>query len=191
MAADAVSERFINIDANVGKYKLCLTSAYMPHGGYPDSEVECIYVGIENVKKEVACQKTESIVAGEWNAEVGARQWDKGTHIIGGHGVGKRNVRGQLLADWSGCNGVVLTNTLFRKRWEHQWAHEQDGRRRVIDYTGIRWELRRDIKMQLARSYASRYNLHRGATRSVAPLCGVGVTHSHLLRVFKCSLFWM
>ena len=60
---------------------------------------------------------------------------------VGGHGIGERNARGQRLADWAGCNNIVRANTLFRKRPEHLWTHEQDGRRRVIDYIGI------DVKM--------------------------------------------
>ena len=50
-AADAVSERLIKTNVNVGKYKIRFTSAYMPHGAYPDSEVEGVYVEIENLIK--------------------------------------------------------------------------------------------------------------------------------------------
>jgi exonuclease III len=160
-AADAVSERLINIDMNVGKYKLRIISAYMPHGGYPDSEVEGVYVEIEKLIKTGRARKRLIIVGGDWNAEVGAQLCDEEAHVIGNHGVGKRNARGQWLAGWSGCNGVVLANTLFRKRWEHQWTHEQDGRRRVIDYIGIDSKLRKKIRHAEAKEVTDLRSDHR------------------------------
>ena len=114
-----------------------------------------------NSSKQRALEKKLIIDGGDWNAGIGARQWDEEAHVIGNHGIGKHNARGQWFADWSGCNEVVLTNTLFRKRWEHQWTHEQNGRRRVIDYTGIDCRLHKKIKNAEAKEVPDLRSDHR------------------------------
>ena len=36
-------------------------------------------------------------------------------NIIGSHGIGKRNHRGQILVDFFERNGLIVTNTWFKK----------------------------------------------------------------------------
>ena len=49
---------------------------------------------------------------GDWNSVVGEESYK---NIVGSHGLGRRNHRGQMLIDFCERNGLIVTNTWFKK----------------------------------------------------------------------------
>ena len=74
------------------------------------------------------------IIAGDFNAVVGQRVPGDIPKIIGEHGVGERNDRGQRMLEWATSESMVISNTHFRKLFEKQWSHHKGEVERLIDY---------------------------------------------------------
>jgi hypothetical protein len=53
-----------------------------------------------------------SIILGDWNSIVGGESYQ---NIVGSHGLGRRNHRGQMLIDFCERNGLIVTNSWFKK----------------------------------------------------------------------------
>ena len=70
---------------------------------------------------------------GDFNAKVGE---EKVNDIIGPHGLGDRNERGERLIEWAQINQFLVGNIWFeqplRRRWT--WKSPGDGSRNQIDY---------------------------------------------------------
>eukprot|EP00973_Karenia_brevis_P007859 1066357-Karenia_brevis.AAC.1 len=54
--------------------KLSLVVVYMPHGGYPDHEIQSVYGQLSDIVKEGRANKRKLIIGGDWNAEVASNQ---------------------------------------------------------------------------------------------------------------------
>ena len=65
---ECVSERVIAASISVNRHPITLISAYMPHSGYPDHQVEKTYEAIRGV---IATDKNMKIIGGDFNAELG------------------------------------------------------------------------------------------------------------------------
>jgi len=57
--------------------------------------------------------QTPSYVLGDWNSVVGEESY---RNIVGPHDLGRKNHRGQMLINFCEGNGLIFTNTWFRKR---------------------------------------------------------------------------
>jgi hypothetical protein len=69
-----------------------------------------------------------SIFVCNWTVVVG----DKAHRCIGGpYGLGRRNQRGQMLIDFCERNGLVITNTWFKKPKRRLYTWKSPGDRRV------------------------------------------------------------
>ena len=79
---------------------------------YEDDEVEKFYDTIEEILEEDGRVDTNSIILGDWNSVVGE---DSYKNIVGSHGLGRRNYRGQIYIDFCERNGLIVTNTWFKK----------------------------------------------------------------------------
>ena len=56
------------------------------------------------------------IVSGDMNAKVG-KDWNQWNHVIGQHGYGDMNSRGEKLLNFCSANNLFIANTLsFHKR---------------------------------------------------------------------------
>ena len=53
-----------------------------------------------------------NIILGDWNSIVRDESYQ---NIVGSHGVGTQNHRGQMLIDFCERNGLIVTNTWFKK----------------------------------------------------------------------------
>jgi len=85
---------------------------YMLTSEYEDDEVEKFYGTIEEILEEDGKGDTNSIILGDWNSVVGEESYK---NIVGSHGIGKRNHRGQMLIDFCERNELIVTNTWFKK----------------------------------------------------------------------------
>eukprot|EP00973_Karenia_brevis_P081865 11349718-Karenia_brevis.AAC.1 len=55
---------------NIGKLQVSLIVVYMPHGGYSDQSVQCMYDEMSKQIDEARSKKRCPIIGGDWNAEV-------------------------------------------------------------------------------------------------------------------------
>ena len=67
---------------------------------------------IEEIIEEDGKGDTNTIIMGDWNSLVGEESY---RNIVGPHGLGRRNHRGQMLSNFCERNGLIVTNTWFRK----------------------------------------------------------------------------
>ena len=74
------------------------------------------------------------IVMGDLTAKVGGEQ-DPLQEIVGKHGLGERNDRGDLWVDWCATHEQVFMNTWFQHHQRHlyTWKSPGDGVRNQID----------------------------------------------------------
>ena len=70
---------------------------------------------------------------GDFNAKVGNERVDE---VVGDHGLGQRNERGERLIDWTRMHYMIIGNAWFkhhpRKLWT--WKSPGDNARNQIDY---------------------------------------------------------
>jgi exonuclease III len=84
----------------------------MPKSEHEDDEVEELYDIIEEILEEDGKGDTNTIIMGDWNSAVGDESY---RNIVGLHGLGRKNHREQMLINIYERNGLIVTNTLFRK----------------------------------------------------------------------------
>ncbi|GFN84631.1 craniofacial development protein 2-like [Plakobranchus ocellatus] len=89
---------------------------------------------------------------GDFNAKVGTEKVDD---IVGKHGLGIRNERGEKLIEWCQTNNIIVGNTWFqqppRRKWT--WKSPGDETRNQIDYMMISKRYRNALL--LAKTYPS------------------------------------
>jgi hypothetical protein len=83
----------------------------MPTSSHKDEEIEELYEQKSEVI-EMAKEKDNLIILGDWNAVVGERS-EQG--VIGNFGLGTRNQRGDRLIKFCKERDLIITNTLFTK----------------------------------------------------------------------------
>ena len=76
---------------------------------------------------------TNAIIMGDWNSVVGDEPY---RNIAGPHGLGRKNHRGQMLITFWERNGLIVTNTWFRKpkRRLYKWKAPGDQSQHQLDY---------------------------------------------------------
>ena len=91
---------------------ILIMQVYMPTSEYEDNEVEKLYDTIEEILEEDGRGDTNYIIMGDWNSVVGVESYG---NIVGSHGLGRQNDRGRMLIDFCERNGLIVTNTWFKK----------------------------------------------------------------------------
>ncbi|KDR20391.1 Craniofacial development protein 2 [Zootermopsis nevadensis] len=116
----ACSDRLMYIKLNVDPVDILIMQVYMPTSDHDDEEVEIIYERTEGRGK------VQTIIIGDWNSVVG-----KGAenNIVGPHGLGIRNRRGDMMVDFCRRNGLVITNTWFKKHHRRLYTWKSPGNR--------------------------------------------------------------
>ena len=79
------------------------------------------------------------------NAKVGE---GKEKDIVGPHGLGTRNERGEMLVNWCKGNDLMITNTWFfnHNRRKYTWVSPNSNTRNQIDYIMINKRSRNAVK---------------------------------------------
>ena len=69
-------------------------------------------------------------------------------NIVGPHGLGRKNHRGQMLINFCERNGLIVTNTWFRKpkRRLYTWKAPGDRSRHQLDYILVKHRFRNSVK---------------------------------------------
>ncbi|PNF37355.1 hypothetical protein B7P43_G17906 [Cryptotermes secundus] len=124
---------------------ILIIQVYMPTSEYEDDEVEKVYDTIEEILQEDGRGDTNSIILGDWNSIVGDEPYQ---NIVGSHGLGRRNHRGQMLIDFCERNGLIVTNTWFKKpkRRIYTWKAPGDWKRHQLDYILVKHRFRNSVK---------------------------------------------
>ncbi len=100
---------------------------YAPTSDSTEEEVEIFYWQLEHIIEELP-KKDVKIMIGDWHAKVGTDNvgWEQ---VMGCHGYGKRNDRGERLLEFAFKNDLLITNTRFQQK---------DSRE--VDVDGTRWQ---------------------------------------------------
>jgi len=116
----------------------------MPTSSHKDEEIEEMYEQISEVI-EMAKEKDNLIILGDWNAVVGERT-EPG--VIGKFGLGIRNQKGDRLIEFCKERNMIITNTLFsQSKWRrYTWAMPGGVNRYQLDYILVRKRYRNQVK---------------------------------------------
>ncbi|PNF36725.1 hypothetical protein B7P43_G12355 [Cryptotermes secundus] len=121
----ACNDRIIALKLKTEPVDVLIMQVYMPTSEYEDDEVEKVYDTIEEI-----LQEDGSIILGDWTS------------------TGRRNHRGQMLIDFCERNGLIVTNTWFKKpkRRIYTWKAPGDLRRHQLDYILVKHRFRNSVK---------------------------------------------
>ncbi len=116
-------------------FDIAVIQAYAPTSASSDEDLEVFYEDLDRAK-DICHSQDIIIMMGDLNANVG-----KGCeeNIVGGHGLGTRNERGDMWVEWCKRNSQVITNTWFknhpRRLWT--WKRPDEETRNQIDFVTI------------------------------------------------------
>ena len=61
------------------------------------------------------------IIMRDLNAKVGKEKEGKGYNVIGKHGMGKRNEKGERFIQWCEDNNLIITHTWYKQHPRRLW----------------------------------------------------------------------
>jgi exonuclease III len=139
------NDRIIAIKLQAQSINNLMIQVYMPTSEHEDDEDEELYGIIEETLEEDGKSNTNTIIMGDWNSVVGDEPC---RNIVGPHGLGRKNHRGQMLINFCERNGLIVTNTWFRKpkRRLHTWKAPEDQSRHQLDYILVKHRFRNSVK---------------------------------------------
>jgi len=106
------NDGIIAIKLQAEPINILMMQEYMPTSEHEDDEAEDLYDIIEEILEEDGKGDTITIILGDWNSFAGDESY---RNIVGPHGLGRKNHRGQMLINFCERNGLIVTNTWFRK----------------------------------------------------------------------------
>ena len=136
----AMGERVSFIDVRIKNKTARIVGVYMPHGGYPEQQVDAIYDVLDSILDGGRKNKYYTAAAGDFNAEVGI--WDEhyDSNVLGCHGLPRRNSRGDLLIQWCTKHSLAITSTHFHADETQCWTYSNGGVVKRLDYILLdRW----------------------------------------------------
>lgn len=127
------SDRVIAMKIKTDPVDTLIIQVYMPTSNATDDEVDAVYKQIEEVLNENGRGQIRPIILGDWNSVVGNECVDS---IVGKHGLGARNERGDKLIEFCEQFNMWISNTWLEqhKRRLYTWKSPGDRRRYQIDY---------------------------------------------------------
>ena len=138
------SDRIIALKLKAEPVSILIMQVYMPTSEYEDDEVEKLYDTIEEILGEDGKGDTKNIILGDWNSVVGDEPY---RNIVGSHGLGRRNHRGQMLIDFCERNGLIVTHGSIKpKRRLYTWKAHGDWGRHQLDYILMKHRFRNSVK---------------------------------------------
>ena len=129
------TERIASLDLQIHGRRFRVIAAYFPHSGYSDAAVQSTYDILENLVHEGRRKGLSTILAGDFNAEVGTDDNDlDDRRVIGENGITQRNDRGRWLLNWCGVHGFCISNTHFTNIGDETWTYTNGGICRQLDF---------------------------------------------------------
>jgi exonuclease III len=119
------NDRIFAIKLQTEPINILMMQVYMPTSEHEDDKVEELYGIIEEMFEEDGKCNTNTIIMGDWNSVVGDELF---RNIAGPQGLGRNNHRGKMFIDVCDRNGLIVTNTWFRKpkRILYTWKSPED-----------------------------------------------------------------
>ena len=107
----AISDRVIMMKLEAKPFNINVMQVYAPTQDHDDEEIEQFYQEIQNGIKYT---KSDEVICIMWdlNAKVGDERYQ---NIVGRHGLGRRNERGQRLIQFCQENKLIIANTWFQQ----------------------------------------------------------------------------
>jgi endonuclease/exonuclease/phosphatase family metal-dependent hydrolase len=137
------NDKIIAIKLQAEPINILMIQLYMPTS--EDEYDEELYGVIEEILEEDGKGNTNTIIMGHWNSVVGDEPYRS---IIRPHGLGRKNHRNQMLINICKRNGLIVTNTWFRKpkRRLYTWKAPGDRSRHQLDYILVKHRFRNSAK---------------------------------------------
>ncbi|XP_063594349.1 uncharacterized protein LOC134771333 [Penaeus indicus] len=111
---------------------ISIIQGYAPTTKSSDEDMDRFYAPLDQAYSQCKSQDI-IIVMGDFNAKGGNERVDS---IVGPHGLGSRNERGEMLVEWAQTNNMMIGNTWFkqppRRLWT--WLSPDDHTLNQIDY---------------------------------------------------------
>jgi endonuclease/exonuclease/phosphatase family metal-dependent hydrolase len=100
-----------------------------------------LYDIIEEILEKDGKGDTNTIIMGDWNNVVGDESY---RNTAGAHGLGRKNHRSQILIKFCERNGLIVTNTWFRKPKKrlYTWKAPGDRSRHQLEYILVKHRFR-------------------------------------------------
>ena len=107
--------------------------------------MEKFYDTTEEILKDNGKSDTNNIILGDWNSIVGDESY---RNIVGSHGLGRWNHRGQMLIDFCERNVLIVSNIQFMmlKRKLYKRKAPGDWSRHELDYILVKHRFRNSVK---------------------------------------------
>ncbi|XP_065066164.1 craniofacial development protein 2-like [Rhopilema esculentum] len=131
----AISDRVILVKLKGQPFNISIIIVYAPPSESSEEEIVAFYNKLEEAKSH--CKSQEIVVImGDLNAKVGQ---EADGEVIGKHGLGIQNERGERWAQWCKTNGQIITNTWFKHHQRRIWTWNSPGGqyKNQIDYITI------------------------------------------------------
>jgi hypothetical protein len=115
------------------RYSLKVIQVYAPSTSHDDEEVEEFY---ENVNTLMDCTRTHfTMIIGDFNAKIGKQKHHE-EDVMGKHGIGERNERGDRLIEFAGSRKMYIANGKFQKKESRMWTWQSPdaSTRNQIDF---------------------------------------------------------
>ena len=127
-----ISERVIMMKLKAKPFNINVIQVYAPTQDHDDEEIEKFYREIHNGIKYVKSDEIMCIL-GDLNAKVGDEKYQ---NIVGMHGLGQRNERGERLIQFCQENKLFIANTWFQHPVRKLYTSKSPGdiSRNQIDY---------------------------------------------------------
>ena len=113
-------------------FDITIIQVYAPTSESTEDDIDLFYKDLETAKNHCKSQDVV-IIMEDFNAKVGNELVDE---VVGAHGLGQRNERGERLIDWARMHDTIIGNTWFkhhpRKLWT--WKSPGDNAKNQIDY---------------------------------------------------------
>ncbi|XP_042862524.1 craniofacial development protein 2-like [Penaeus japonicus] len=141
-----LSDRVMMVKLKGSPFNISIILVYAPTSDSSEDDIDKFYETLEEAKGQCKSQEI-IIVMGDLNAKVGQDQGD-GDGIIGKHGLGIRNERGDRWIQWCKRHNQIITNTCFQDHPRRLWTWRSPGGniKNQIDYITINSRFRNAIK---------------------------------------------
>ena len=140
----AISDRVIMMKLEAKPFNINVMQVYAPTQNHDGEEIEKFYQEIQNGIKYAKSDEVICIM-GDMNAIVGDERYQ---NIVGMHGLGRRNERGERLIQFCQENKLIIANTWFQQpvRKLYTWKSPGGISRNQIDYIMFNKRFRNCIK---------------------------------------------
>ena len=140
----ALSDRVMLVKFRGKPFDISVIQVYAPTTDADSDEIDSFYEKVDAAMSQCKSQDVV-LVMGDFNAKVGE---GKEEDIVGPHGLGTRNERGEMLVNWCKGNDLIITNTWFlnHNRRKYTWVSPNSNTRNQIDYIMINKRFRNAVK---------------------------------------------